>query len=61
MQLRRLGRTRGEARAFATVVLAGMRGFMLDYCNTHDRKRVDRAVALWVGSLDAMLANRKEA
>jgi AcrR family transcriptional regulator len=61
MQLRRLGHTRSEARAFATVVLAGMRGFMLDYCNTHDRKRVDRAVALWVGSLDAMLANRKEA
>lgn len=44
-----------EARAFATVLLAGMRGFMLDYCTTKDRKRLDRAVNLWLGKLDAML------
>jgi AcrR family transcriptional regulator len=60
-QLSQQGHTRGEARAFATVVLAGMRGFMLDYCNTHDRKRLDRAVALWLRSLDSMLSNRQEA
>jgi AcrR family transcriptional regulator len=61
IQLRRLGHTRSQSRAFASVVLAGMRGFMLDYCNTHDRKRVNRAVTLWLGSLDAMLANHKKA
>ena len=37
----REGHTRRQARAFATVVLAGLRGFMLDYCNTGDRKRVE--------------------
>jgi AcrR family transcriptional regulator len=60
-QLCRQGHSRSEARAFATVVLAGMRGFMLDYCNTHDRKRLDRAVALWLRSLDSILSNRQEA
>ncbi len=56
----REGYTRKEARAFATVVLAGLRGFMLDYCATHDRKRLDHAVGLWLGSLDSMLPARKE-
>lgn len=37
-----------KARAFATVVLAGLRGFMLDYCATGDRQRLDRAVGLWL-------------
>jgi AcrR family transcriptional regulator len=55
------GYTRAEARAFATVVLAGLRGFMLDYCTTHDRKRLDRAVALWIRALDSWLVERKEA
>ena len=45
-----------DARAFATVILGGLRGFMLDYSNTRDRKRVDRAVALWARGLDGMLA-----
>jgi len=44
-----------DARAFATVLLGGLRGFMLDYANTRDRKRVDRAVALWARGLDRML------
>lgn len=57
----RNGYRRVEARAFATVVLAGLRGFMLDYCTTHDRKRLDRAVALWLRTLDPMLVERKEA
>jgi AcrR family transcriptional regulator len=47
-----------DARAFATVVLAGMRGFMLDYCTTKDRARLDRAVNLWLGKLDSMLPTK---
>jgi AcrR family transcriptional regulator len=56
----REGHTRRQARAFATVVLAGLRGFMLDYCNTGDRKRVDDAVGMWLDSLDSMLAAGKK-
>lgn len=52
---------RKQARAIATIVLAGLRGFMLDLCTTHDRKRVDQAVRLWLGSLDSVLTARKEA
>jgi len=55
------GYTDSQARAFATVLLAGFRGFMLDYCTTHDRKRLDRAVDLWLCSLDSILLNAKEA
>ncbi|MGB6677660.1 MAG: TetR/AcrR family transcriptional regulator [Terriglobales bacterium] len=50
-----------QARAIATIVLAGLRGFMLDFCTTHDRKRVDEAVELWLRSLDSMLTTLKEA
>ncbi|MGA8490837.1 MAG: TetR/AcrR family transcriptional regulator [Terriglobales bacterium] len=50
-----------QARAIATIVLAGLRGFMLDFCTTHDRKRVDQAVELWLHSLDSMLTTLKEA
>jgi hypothetical protein len=50
-----------QARAIATIVLAGLRGFMLDFCTTHDRKRVDEAVELWLRSLDSMLTTPKEA
>jgi AcrR family transcriptional regulator len=52
---------RKQARAIATIVLAGLRGFMLDFCTTHDRKRIDQAVGLWLRSLDSMLTTRKEA
>lgn len=56
------GLARRKARVFATVVLAGFRGFMLDYCNTHDRQRIGRAVEIWTRSLDATLpAFKKEA
>jgi AcrR family transcriptional regulator len=54
------GYERNEARAVATVVLAGLRGFMLDFCTTHDRKRLDRAVALWLRSVESTLTTRKE-
>jgi AcrR family transcriptional regulator len=52
--LTRAGVGVGEARVFATVVIAGFRGFMLDYCASHDRKRVDSAVERWVQSLDSI-------
>jgi AcrR family transcriptional regulator len=51
---------RRRARAIATIVLAGLRGFMLDFCTTHDRKRVDQAVGLWLRSLDSMLTTHNE-
>jgi AcrR family transcriptional regulator len=53
--LRGAGRSEAEARAFATIVLAGFRGFMLDYCATRDRRRIDRALGLWLQMLDAVL------
>ena len=55
------GRTRSEARAFATIVIAGFRGFMLDYCASRDRERVDRAVDLWLESLDTISPKLEEA
>lgn len=58
--LLRKGQTRREARAFATIVIAGFRGFMLDYCASHDRERVDRAVDLWLHSLDAISSQLEE-
>jgi AcrR family transcriptional regulator len=57
----REGYKRGEARAFATIILAGLRGFMLDYCTTRDRKRLARAVGLWLANLDSMLPDTQEA
>jgi AcrR family transcriptional regulator len=50
-----------QARAFATLVLAGFRGFMLDYCTTRDRKRLDHAVGLWLQTLDSIPLRRKDA
>jgi AcrR family transcriptional regulator len=41
-----------EARAHATIILAGFRGFLLDLCATRDRERIDRAVELWLQMLD---------
>lgn len=57
----REGHERRETRAFATIVLAGLRGFMLDYCSTRDRKRLDHAVRLWLRALDSIPPDRKEA
>jgi AcrR family transcriptional regulator len=50
-----------QARAFATVILAAMRGFMLDYCTTHDRERLDGAVRVWSQALDSISFQRGEA
>lgn len=49
------GANPAEARAYATVVIAGFRGFLLDYCATRDRQRVDQAVELWLKSLNAIV------
>ena len=48
------GHSRADARAIATVVLAGYRGFMLDLCATHDRARIDRAVDVWLEALGSI-------
>jgi AcrR family transcriptional regulator len=48
------GYGQSEARAFATIVLAGFRGFMLDYCASQDHKRLGRAVDLWLHALDSI-------
>ena len=48
------GHTPADARAIATVLLAGYRGFLLDLCATRDRKRIARAVELWIAALDAI-------
>ena len=61
MELRREGYKTAHAEAFATVVLAALRGFLLDYCASGDRVRVDRAVELWLPTLDVMLRAGKEA
>ena len=55
----RKGYAKEDARAYATVVIAGFRGFMLDYCASKDRKRVDLAVELWVQALE-LIPLRKE-
>jgi AcrR family transcriptional regulator len=48
------GHSAAAARAYATVVLAGFRGFMLDLCASRDRERVDAAVELWLAALDTI-------
>lgn len=53
------GHTPADARAIATILLAGYRGFLLDLCATGDRKRIDRAVGLWLIALDAIPSPKK--
>ena len=48
------GRPVAAARAYATVVLAGFRGFMLDYCASRDRARIEAAVELWLAAIDTI-------
>jgi AcrR family transcriptional regulator len=55
------GIKRKQAYALATIVLAGLRGFMLDFCTTGDRTRLNRAVNLWLPTLDSILLTFKEA
>jgi AcrR family transcriptional regulator len=53
----RTRRDRDRARATATIVIAGFRGFMIDYLASRDRARVDRAVKLWLASLTPLLGD----
>ena len=48
-----------DARAIATVLLCGYRGFLLDLCATGDRRRISRAVDLWIAMLDAVPPPRR--
>jgi AcrR family transcriptional regulator len=48
------GYRKADARAIASVILAGYRGFLLDLCTTGDRRRLDRAVDLWISALDGI-------
>ncbi len=45
------GASPAAARTYATVVLAGFRGFLMDFSASHDRRRVAAAVELWLRSL----------
>jgi AcrR family transcriptional regulator len=49
-----------RARAHATVVLAGYRGFLLDYVATGDAARVGAAIDLWSEALHAYHAREKD-
>ena len=60
MQLREEGYKRSDATLLATVVVAGFRGFLMDLCATHDRTRVNRAVAAWLGTLNSIALPKKE-
>ncbi|HEY4439509.1 MAG TPA: TetR/AcrR family transcriptional regulator [Candidatus Elarobacter sp.] len=48
------GHTPADARAIATILLAGYRGFLLDFAATNDRRRLNRAVEIWIAALDAI-------
>jgi len=56
----RKGASKTHARAFATIAIAGFRGFMLDSCASHDRARIDRAVELWIRTLDQLASHSGE-
>jgi AcrR family transcriptional regulator len=43
-----------DAKAIATIILAGYRGFLLDLLATGDRARINRAVEIWIEALDAI-------
>ena len=47
------GVSREQMRAYATVILAGFRGFMLDLAATGDLKRVNAAFEIWSDLIDA--------
>ncbi len=47
-----------RARVVATIVLAGYRGFMLDFAATADMKRIGAALDAWVEALDALTQSK---
>jgi AcrR family transcriptional regulator len=46
-----------RARLFATILLAGYRGFMLDLAATGDRDRIGAAVDAWLDALIPLVSN----
>jgi AcrR family transcriptional regulator len=48
------GESPERARVVATIVLAGYRGFMLDFVATGDAKRIGAALDAWVDALDLL-------
>jgi AcrR family transcriptional regulator len=50
----RQGATPADARAYATIVIAGFRGFLLDSCATRDSKRINQAVEMWIATLNPL-------
>jgi AcrR family transcriptional regulator len=56
------GESQERAHAFATMILAGFRGFLMDLIATHDRVRVNRGVELWLDLIDTatLAATNKE-
>jgi len=50
----RQGVAPADARAYATIVIAGFRGFLLDYCATRDSKRINQAVEMWIATLNPL-------
>ena len=55
------GWPKADAEAYATVILAGFRGFLLDLCATRERARVNRAVEIWLSMLDASASSKESA
>lgn len=53
------GMPRDDAQALATIILAGFRGFLLDLCATRERKRVNRAVDLWLHLLNSATPSKE--
>jgi AcrR family transcriptional regulator len=54
----RAGVARKRARTVATVVLAGYRGFMLDFAATGDGERIGRAVEAWGKALETLMPSK---
>jgi len=48
------GYSPADSRAIGTIVVAGFRGFLLDLCATGDYARVNRAVELWIDSIESL-------
>lgn len=59
-QLRNDGYSASDARLLATVMVAGLRGFLMDLYATQDRPRVNRAVNEWLKSLDPLVVRREK-
>jgi len=48
------GAPRERAYAFATMIVAGYRGFLMDLCATGERERIDRGVELWLDMIERL-------